>query len=853
MTRGDADALFHIVVEADPNLVFIADATGRIVRVNSRWAAYTGVTIDAITSDRGAPLNIVHPDDLDATWSKWKRSVETGEPYEITYRLRSAKDGKYRWFLARALPYLENGNTIGWYGVATDVDDQVRNLEASRFLSESATALTSSFDRRRILEAFMRVAKSRFADGCIITLLDENRQFQRTGVSHRDPAIEASALEKSRRIPVLPTSVAARVYESKQSLLIPDMLDTEHKGWINAEGVHVPSIFEPTHSILAVPLIIADQVRGTIAFISSRPDSPFDERHLAVAEAVARQAATAIEHSSIFARERATTERFRYLAHATDQLFAPGDLHTNLDTLVKSLTGYWADWAVLYRIGDEGAVRAQSVSYCDPSTAFVEELRGQRLFHPAAERVFLEIVAKHRSRLRTDVTMESVRDILQPFLRPIVEQMRIQSLLVIPLFTTEFDFGAIAMYMGRRNYDESDRELFEELGRRISLAIEHDQSLGRERRLARTLQEVALPAQLPTIPGIVLSSAYATATTSDAPVGGDWYDAFQLPNGRVVFSIGDVTGSGLQASVIMGKLRQTVNSIALFEEDPARILDAVEYVALQRYPDAIATAFVGIFDPETKTIQFANAGHTAPLVRLHDGTVEPLVAHGLPIGLRNLVEPSKSVMRSLADASLLVLYTDGITEASRDLEAGERILQSVVANDAMLYVRGAASLVASSCLPEGPRADDAAVLVATFPRGTAWQFDADNAKSAQHARGEFMARLQAEAAPESDFGASEIIFGELVGNVVRHAPGSIDVTLEWEGSRALLHVIDRGDGFEYAPPAEIDLLREEGRGLWLIHQFAVFTSIERLPGYGTHVTVELPARHGETMKTVPAI
>jgi anti-sigma regulatory factor (Ser/Thr protein kinase) len=206
-----------------------------------------------------------------------------------------------------------------------------------------------------------------------------------------------------------------------------------------------------------------------------------------------------------------------------------------------------------------------------------------------------------------------------------------------------------------------------------------------------------------------------------------------------------------------------------------------------------------------------------------------------------------------------VLYTDGITEATHDVEEGERILRAAVANDAMLYARGAASLIAVSCLPEGPRADDAAVLVVTFPRGTAWQFDADNAKSAQHARGEFLARLQAEASPESDLGASEIIFGELVGNVVRHAPGAIDVTLEWEGSRALLHVIDRGNGFEYAPPAEIDLLREEGRGLWLIHQFAVFTSIEYLPGYGTHVTVELPVRRklaadqGETMKTVPAI
>lgn len=857
MTRGDADSLFHIVVDADPNLVFIAEPSGQIVRVNARWLEYTGVNIDQISAERGAPVDIVHPDDLDMTWSRWKHSLATGEPFEVTYRLRSASDGKYRWFLVRALPYVENGERIGWYGVATDVHDQVRSLESSRFLSESASALTSSFDWQKILDAFMQTVKGRFCDGCIVTLLDEKRELRRSTIVHRDPKIEAEAREKSHITPISATSAVTRVFETKQSVFIPDVESPDRDGWRNAEGVEVSRIFEPTYSVLSVPLLIADRVRGALSFVMSRPGMQFDEVHLEVAEAVARQAATAFEHASAFARERETTERFRYLAHATDQLFAPGDLRTNLDTLVKSLVGYWADWSIFYRIEDDGAVRVRSVAYCDPSTAFIEDLRGQRVFHPQAERQFLEIVSKHRSRMRTDVTTESTTEILQPFLRPILERMHVQSLLVIPLYTTESDFGAIGVYLSRRNYGESDRELFEELGRRISLAIEHDQSLGRERRITQTLQEVALPAQLPAIPGIMLSSEYATATTSEAPVGGDWYDAFRLPNGKVVFSIGDVTGNGLHASAVMGKLRQTINSIALFEEDPARIMDAMEYVVLQRYSDAIATAFIAIFDPVTKLLQYANAGHPSPLVRCWDGTVEPLVAHGLPVGLRKLVGASESRSRSLADASLIVFYTDGITEAGHNIEEGERLLYAAVANDAMLYVRDAATLVAASCLPEGPRADDAAILVVTFPRGMAWRFDADNAKSAQHARGEFLERLREEAAPESDFGAAELIFGELVGNVVRHAPGAIDVTLEWEGSRALLHVIDRGPGFTYAPPPEIDLLREEGRGLWLIHQFAVFTSIENLPGYGTHVTVELPVRRvadqGVTMKTVPAI
>ncbi len=181
MTRGDADALFHIVVEADPNLVFIADAGGRIVRVNSRWVEYTGVTIDAdiFGSRRSAQHRASrrpgsHVVEMEA-FDRDRRAVRDYVP-----AARGRATATIAGFSRALCRMLENGNTIGWYGVATDVDDQVRNLEASRFLSESATALTSSFDRRRILEAFMRVAKSRFSDGCIITLLDENRQFERT-------------------------------------------------------------------------------------------------------------------------------------------------------------------------------------------------------------------------------------------------------------------------------------------------------------------------------------------------------------------------------------------------------------------------------------------------------------------------------------------------------------------------------------------------------------------------------------------------------------------------------------------------------------------------------------------------
>jgi serine phosphatase RsbU (regulator of sigma subunit) len=166
---------------------------------------------------------------------------------------------------------------------------------------------------------------------------------------------------------------------------------------------------------------------------------------------------------------------------------------------------------------------------------------------------------------------------------------------------------------------------------------------------------------------------------------GDWYDAFDLSDGRVLLTVGDVTGRGLQAAVIMGKLRQSLNVIAMYERDPAKILDAAECVVLQRYPDAIATAFVAIFDPIKRRIVYANAGHPYPLARLGDGSVVQLRAGGLPIGLRAIGERAQSRARSTHDISLLTFCTDGLVEATRDLDEGERKLRDVVSMEATLF------------------------------------------------------------------------------------------------------------------------------------------------------------------------
>ena len=135
------------------------------------------------------------------------------------------------------------------------------------------------------------------------------------------------------------------------------------------------------------------------------------------------------------------------------------------------------------------------------------------------------------------------------------------------------------------------------------------------------------------------------------------------------------------------------------------------------------------------------------------------------------------------------------------------------------------------------------ILTLSFLPTCRWWFDAENAKAAQDARGEFVQFLREHEQDAEAIAASELVFGELIGNVVRHAPGAIDIDLDWSNGFARLHVIDRGRAFKADRMLPQDAMSESGRGLFIVRQLATELSIEHVPGYGNHVTAGLPLRH----------
>ena len=197
----------------------------------------------------------------------------------------------------------------------------------------------------------------------------------------------------------------------------------------------------------------------------------------------------------------------------------------------------------------------------------------------------------------------------------------------------------------RRAYDRVDREL----------------------KVVADIQRSLLPTELPKIPTLDLAADYQTSTRA----GGDYYDFFKLTDGRWGFLIADVSGHGTPAAVIMAVTHSIAHMINDPPDPPSKLLAHVNQNLVARYTGGsgtFVTAYYGIYDPATRLLSWASAGHpSARLVR--NGVAGAIVGtHGLPLGIDpDEVYEDNAYELELADT--LVLYTDGITEA-RDRKGG---------------------------------------------------------------------------------------------------------------------------------------------------------------------------------------
>ena len=224
-------------------------------------------------------------------------------------------------------------------------------------------------------------------------------------------------------------------------------------------------------------------------------------------------------------------------------------------------------------------------------------------------------------------------------------------------------------------------------------------------------------------------------------------------------------------------------------------------------------------------------------MRGEDGRLDRLEAAGVPLGLASF-ELLRTQRRTLARGDLLVAFTDGLIETTRDIEAGERLVAQTLAHPAFRLCSEPAVLLRTLVVPDDPD-DDVAILTLRAGGGADWTFDANDSRAAQAARVAFVARLVGEGLDLEARQAGEMVFGEVVGNVARYTPGHVDLGLWRTQGRLVLAVLDRGPGFRWdaAPPA--DAFAESGRGLFLIETLSRAVRVEHLAGFGTYLEIDL--------------
>src|SRR6266545_5056342 len=189
----------------------------------------------------------------------------------------------------------------------------------------------------------------------------------------------------------------------------------------------------------------------------------------------------------------------------------------------------------------------------------------------------------------------------------------------LPLLAAGRALGALRFSFSRpRKITEEERVFLEALAGQCALAVERASLFEREHKTAETLQRSLLPDRLPDVPGAVLEARYLPVA-SNMEIGGDWYDAFMLADGRLAVAVGDVMGKGVTAAAGMGRVRNALRALALTDPRPAAVLTGLDRLfAATELDEQVTTVAYLVVDPVTGDGLAGNAGHLPPLLLSRD-------------------------------------------------------------------------------------------------------------------------------------------------------------------------------------------------------------------------------------------
>lgn len=366
----------------------------------------------------------------------------------------------------------------------------------------------------------------------------------------------------------------------------------------------------------------------------------------------------------------------------------------------------------------------------------------------------------------------------------------------------DLPLGAMSGHLVLRRpteFDDEEVRFGHDLAQRVDLLLENARLRYEEQQVAVRLQRALLPSVDAAYPHLAVASRYESASDL-VVVGGDWYDAFGLPDGRVGLVVGDVVGHGLDAAVAMGRMRVALAALAAESEDPGELLRRLDAFAVGPDGAPMTSAAYAIIDPVAGTLTYATAGHPPPLLIDPDGTTEWLESARSPLlGVegRQLRGATSCAIR---DGTILVLYSDGLVERRGEpLDVGLRRLEEAAGGLTDLPEWSICDGLIRALGVDEQRDDDVVVMVARFGPVAAdrfhRRFPAD-ARELASLRADLREWLETRGGPEVTTDVL-LAIGEACTNAVEHAylgrqRGDVDVVVVQVGEHLHARVRDFG-------------------------------------------------------------
>ena len=647
-----------------PRTALPDSAAGRILEsitdaffaLDSEWRfTYVNAQAERLLARPRAELlgRVVWEEFPDAVGSVFEREYRQAAGTQTTASFEAFFPPLKMWFEVRAFPATDGSLSVFFH----DITGAVERRQREEFLAALADrARRLSTPGEVIADALRSVGEFLGVSRCVFVDIDVQADTCTTQPDYRaDDTVRSMA-------GVFPIStfgdLVGAAYAAGKSVVVSD---------VRTDPAQVPPESIPTYEALGirahvgVPVVHSDRLVSCIGVHSTVPRL-WKPEEIALLQTVVDRTWLTVE----VARQ---ADSLRREAEATCRL---------LESITDAFVAYDAEWRFTY-INDQ-------------SEKIMARPRAELLGRPFWE-MFPEAVGTVFEREYRRAVREQVPVIFVEYYPPLDVWLEVRAY-------PSADGGLSVFYQ-----DVSERKAIEEERERIS---------ARERNIAAQLQEALQPPLLETVPGLEIAS-FTRPALQEAQVGGDFFDIFPLDKELYAVVIGDVSGKGLAAAAQLALIRNSLRTTLYLSRQPAAAAASLNVIVTSHdLLIGFVTAFVGVYDAAAGEIVYASCGHEPGLVRRFEGQIEELKTTGPPLGVDQNAAYGEDTV-TLGSGDLLLLYTDGLSEAGPDRlnllgTLGLSQLLSALPQSATVQAQAETLVQSVSAYAGGVFRDDVAVL-----------------------------------------------------------------------------------------------------------------------------------------------